>query len=71
MKFEEIYIDGFGIFHNYQIKNLTPGLTIFIGPNEAGKSTILSKSESSSVFLTDAVDSIFIHPLLVAITAVD
>ena len=42
MKFEEIYIDGFGIFHDYQIKNLTPGLTIFIGPNEAGKSTILS-----------------------------
>ena len=42
MKFEEIYIDGFGIFHDYHIKNLTPGLTIFIGPNEAGKSTILS-----------------------------
>ena len=41
MKFEEIYIDGFGIFHDYHIKNLTSGLTIFIGPNEAGKSTIL------------------------------
>ena len=42
MKFEEIYIDGFGMFHDYHIKNLTSGLTIFIGPNEAGKSTILS-----------------------------
>ena len=42
MKFEEIYIDGFGMFYDYHIKNLTPGLTIFIGPNEAGKSTILS-----------------------------
>ncbi|MHA2309606.1 MAG: AAA family ATPase, partial [Candidatus Heimdallarchaeaceae archaeon] len=42
MKFEEIYIDGFGIFRDYYIKNLTSGLTIFIGPNEAGKSTILS-----------------------------
>ncbi|NMG82993.1 MAG: AAA family ATPase [Methanosarcinales archaeon] len=42
MKFEEIYIDGFGIFHDYHIKNLTSGLTIFIKPNEAGKSTILS-----------------------------
>ncbi|MEA2074379.1 MAG: AAA family ATPase [Euryarchaeota archaeon] len=42
MKFEEIYIDGFGMFHDYHIKNLTTGLTIFIGPNEAGKSTILS-----------------------------
>jgi len=42
MKFEEIYIDGFAIFHDYYIKNLTSGLTIFIGSNEAGKSTILS-----------------------------
>jgi len=42
MKFEEIYIDGFGLFHDYHIKNLTSGLTIFVGPNEAGKSTILS-----------------------------
>jgi len=42
MKFDEIYIDGFGIFHDYHIKNLTSGLTIFVGPNEAGKSTLLS-----------------------------
>ena len=42
MKFEEIYINGFGIFHNHHIKNLTSGLTILVGPNEAGKSTILS-----------------------------
>jgi len=42
MKFEEIYIDGFGIFHDYHLKNLTSGLTIFIGPNEAGKSTVLA-----------------------------
>jgi uncharacterized protein YhaN len=42
MKFEEIYIDGFGIFNDYHIKKLTSGLTIFIGPNEAGKTTILS-----------------------------
>lgn len=42
MKFEEIYIDGFGMFNDYHIKDLNPGLTIFIGPNETGKSTILS-----------------------------
>jgi len=40
MKFEEIYIDGFGIFHRYRIKNLIPGLNVLVGPNEAGKSTI-------------------------------
>ncbi|HAV42823.1 TPA: hypothetical protein DCX15_02240, partial [bacterium] len=42
MKLEEIYIDGFGIFHNYHLKVLSPTLTIFAGPNEAGKSTLLS-----------------------------
>jgi len=42
MRFEEVYIDGFGKFHDYPIRDLAPGLTVFIGPNEAGKSTILS-----------------------------
>ena len=42
MKIEEIYIDGFGIFHDFNIKKLNPGLNILIGPNEAGKSTIHS-----------------------------
>jgi len=42
MKFDEMYIDGFGIFHDYHITNLTSGLTILFGPNEAGKSTLLS-----------------------------
>lgn len=42
MKFEEIYIDGFGIFHDYHLKNLSPSLTVLSGSNEAGKSTILA-----------------------------
>lgn len=42
MKLDEVYIDGFGMFHNYRIEDLTPGLTILVGPNEAGKSTILA-----------------------------
>ncbi len=42
MKFEEIYIDGFGMFHDYYLKELSPGLNIFTGLNEAGKSTLLA-----------------------------
>ncbi len=42
MKLVEIYIDGFGVFHDYQLKELSPGLNIFIGLNEAGKSTLLA-----------------------------
>ena len=41
MKIEEIYIDGFGHFHNAKIESLSPHLTVITGPNEAGKSTLL------------------------------
>ena len=42
MKIKEIYIEGFGHFHDYAIRDLSPGLTIIKGPNEAGKSTLLA-----------------------------
>lgn len=40
MRFKEWYLDGFGIFHDTTIPDLKPGLNIFFGPNEAGKSTL-------------------------------
>ncbi|TAJ43979.1 ATP-binding protein [Methanofollis fontis] len=41
MKIEEIYVDGFGHFHNTKLDVLSPHLTVITGPNEAGKSTLL------------------------------
>jgi uncharacterized protein YhaN len=35
-------IDGFGVFRDFGIEPLPPGLTVFWGPNEAGKSTLLA-----------------------------
>ena len=37
MKIEEIYIDGFGHFHNAKIERLSPHLTVMTVPNDAGK----------------------------------
>ena len=34
------HIEGFGIFQNFEAR-LSDGLTVFLGPNEAGKSTLL------------------------------
>jgi len=34
------HIDGFGIFNDFEV-SLSDGLTVFLGPNEAGKSTLL------------------------------
>ncbi len=36
------FIDGFGVFKDYEVRGLPPGLTVFHGPNEAGKSTLLA-----------------------------
>lgn len=41
MIIREIYIDGFGIFNSFSIKNLNKGINILLGENEAGKSTLL------------------------------
>lgn len=41
MFIESFRIDGFGIFANVQVSQLSPGLSIFLGSNEAGKSTCL------------------------------
>ncbi len=42
MIIQNIFIDGFGCFHNFSLKNLTPGINVIKGKNEAGKSTLLS-----------------------------
>ena len=35
-------IDGFGVFHDEERRDLGQGLTVLLGPNEAGKSTLLA-----------------------------
>lgn len=36
------HIDGFGVFHDIQVRDVPLGLTVFLGPNEAGKTTLLA-----------------------------
>jgi uncharacterized protein YhaN len=40
MILQEIFIDGFGIYNNFYLSGLKPGLNIITGDNEAGKSTL-------------------------------
>ena len=42
MRIEELYLDGFGHFHQHTLGPLTGPVTVFLGPNEAGKSTTLA-----------------------------
>ena len=41
MRITGFYIDGFGLFHDLKIDDLSPELTVFLGANESGKSTLL------------------------------
>lgn len=41
MRLKGIFVDGFGLFHNLKIEGLSPELTVFLGMNESGKSTLL------------------------------
>ncbi|MDE0401785.1 MAG: AAA family ATPase [Candidatus Poribacteria bacterium] len=42
MRLEKLYLDGFGHFHKYTIDDISDGVTVFYGSNEAGKSTLLA-----------------------------
>lgn len=42
MRLEKLYLDGFGHFHKYSIDDISSNVTVFYGPNEAGKSTLLA-----------------------------
>ena len=42
MRIEGLHIEGFGIFSDFTLQGLPPGLTIIRGKNEAGKSTLLA-----------------------------
>ena len=42
MRLEELYLDGFGHFHQTIVGPISGSVTVFYGPNEAGKSTLLA-----------------------------
>jgi uncharacterized protein YhaN len=41
MKITDLKIDGFGVWRDLTLRGLSPELTVFYGPNEAGKSTLM------------------------------
>ncbi|MFP3869047.1 MAG: AAA family ATPase [Desulfobacteraceae bacterium] len=41
MQIGGFHIDGFGIYHNQGIRRFPPGLSLFLGDNECGKTTLM------------------------------
>ncbi len=52
MRIEGFHVDGFGLLHGLEVEGLPPGITVVLGPNETGKSTL-------HIFL---VRTLFGHP---------
>ncbi len=42
MRIRDFSIDRFGVLHNQSVSGLPPGISVFLGDNEAGKSTCLN-----------------------------
>jgi uncharacterized protein YhaN len=42
MKVRDIQIDGFGVWSGLAVDSLPEGMTVFYGPNEAGKTTLMN-----------------------------
>lgn len=42
MIFRRIHVDGFGIWCDLNLDELSPGLNVFLSPNEGGKSTLMA-----------------------------
>ena len=42
MIFRRLHIDGFGVWRDLDLDDLSPGLNVFLAPNEGGKSTLMA-----------------------------
>jgi len=42
MIFRRIHVEGFGIWRDLTVDELSPGLNVFLAPNEGGKSTLMA-----------------------------
>ncbi len=63
MKISDIKIDGFGVWKDLEINNLSDRMTVFYGPNEAGKSTLMNFLRSVLYGVTAARREKYLPPL--------
>lgn len=42
MRFRRIHVEGFGVWDDLEVADLSPGLNVFVAPNEGGKSTLMA-----------------------------
>lgn len=63
MKITDIRIEGFGVWNQLELKQLSPGVTAFYGLNEAGKSTVMQFVRSVLYGMTPARRKRYLPPV--------
>jgi uncharacterized protein YhaN len=64
MKITDITIDGFGVWRDLSLRGLSPELTVFYGPNEAGKSTLMQFMRSVLYGVSDDRRQRYLPPVM-------
>ncbi|NNE01004.1 MAG: AAA family ATPase [Pirellulaceae bacterium] len=63
MKVKDIHIDGFGVWSGLSVDALPEGMTLFYGPNEAGKTTLMQFIRSMLYGFTDERREKYLPPV--------
>ncbi|QDT13330.1 AAA family ATPase [Planctomycetes bacterium K23_9] len=63
MKVKDIHIDGFGVWTGLSVDSLPEGMTLFYGPNEAGKTTLMQFMRAMLYGFTDERREKYLPPI--------
>ena len=63
MKVKDIQVDGFGVWTGLSVDSLPDGMTLFYGPNEAGKTTLMQFIRAMLYGFTDERRDKYLPPL--------
>ena len=63
MKVKDIQIDGFGVWTGLSVDSLPEGMTLFYGPNEAGKTTLMQFVRAMLYGFTDERREKYLPPV--------
>lgn len=63
MRITDLSVDGFGVWHNLELRKLSPEVTLFHGLNEAGKTTLMQFLRSVLYGVDDGRRDAYLPPL--------
>lgn len=68
MKITDIRVDGFGVWNSISVDELPPGITLFYGPNEAGKTTLMQFIRAVLYGFSEERRQIYLPPVFGGVT---